>query len=90
MRLTHLNIDRVRVTDLPPLRGMPLQWLTRHGCPVGEPPVPTVMPLQELGADLDPVRDARLLRAFKQLKTINGQPAERFLGGAGAPGASRP
>jgi hypothetical protein len=67
-----------RVTDLTPLRGMPLQLFWSVGSAVSDLSPLKGMPLKEICCDFQRERDAEFLRSFTTLEKINGKPAAEF------------
>jgi hypothetical protein len=59
------------VTDLTPLKGMPLTVLNCRGTRVSDLSPLTGMPLKKLGCDFRPDRDLAILRSLKPLEQIN-------------------
>ena len=67
------------MSDLSPLKGMPLTLLTLKGTAVTDLAPLKDLPLKVLGCDYQAARDAKILRAIKTLETINGKPAAEVL-----------
>ena len=67
-----------RVTDLAPLRGMPLQRLWWFGSAVSDLSPLRGMPLQDIHCDFPRERDAEFLRSFTTLEIINSKAAAEF------------
>jgi hypothetical protein len=79
MALEELSVAHCgRVTDLAPLRGMPLQLLWWVGSGVTDPSPLKGMPLKEILCDFQRERDAEFLRSLTTLETINGKSAAEF------------
>jgi Leucine-rich repeat (LRR) protein len=78
MRLTRLVCCFTPVSDLSPLSGMPLSHLDCHHARVADLSPLKGMPLTEFACDLQPGRDAEVVRSLTGLKTINGKPAREF------------
>ncbi|MFO0958885.1 MAG: protein kinase [Isosphaeraceae bacterium] len=78
MRLVNLSIHDTGVSDLSPLEGMPLQELNCRGSKVTDLSPLKGMPLTWLFCDLQPARDAGIVRGLSTLKTINDRPAAEF------------
>jgi hypothetical protein len=79
MALESLNVSYChRVTDLSPLKGMPLQRLFWIGTAVSDLSPLQGMPLKHVLCDFQRERDAEFLRSFTTLETINGKPAAEF------------
>jgi serine/threonine-protein kinase len=77
MALTSLTIQQTQARDLSPLRGMPLRLFDYGLQPVNDLAPLKDSPLEEFRGDINPWRDAEVLRGIKTLKTINGQPADQ-------------
>jgi hypothetical protein len=75
MPLEELLAGGSTVNDLTPLKGMPLRLLYVDFTGVGELSALRGLPLKELNCNLNPERDAEVLRAIKTLEKINGLPA---------------
>ena len=75
--LEQLHLGSSRLLDLAPLEGLKLKLLECIS-PVASFAPLAKMPLEELSAQIDPVRDAATLKAIATLKTINQKPAEQF------------
>lgn len=73
-----LYISGTDVSDLSPLRGMPLTRLWCFYTKVTDLSPLKEMPLKELRCDFDPKRDTEILRSLKTLETINGLPVAEF------------
>jgi hypothetical protein len=76
--LTDLNCSRTSVHDLGPLAGMPLTRLICSQSGITDFSPLQGLPLTELDGDLDPARDAAILRSIPSLKKINGKSASNF------------
>ena len=66
------------MSDLSPLKGMPLTTLNCGGTRVSDLSPLKGMPLKALGCDFKPERDAEVLRSIKTLEKINDKPAAEF------------
>jgi Leucine-rich repeat (LRR) protein len=79
MPLTWLSVAYCRrVIDLSPLKGMPLQRLSWIGTAVSDTSPLQGMPLKDVHCEFQRERDAKFLRSFKTLETINLKPAAEF------------
>jgi hypothetical protein len=78
MRLQLLWIAKSKVSDLAPVKGMPLNSLTIEGTSATDLSPLQDLPLKNISCDFEAPRDAKILRAIKTLETINGVPAEKF------------
>ena len=85
MPLEVLHAEDTRVADLSPLRGMKIKELCLRRTQVADLSPLRGMPLEVLRADLDPKRDADILRSIKTLKEINNRPAAEFWTEVGRP-----
>ena len=66
------------LSDLAPLKDMPLNSLLIKGTSVTDLAPLKDLPLKEIWCDFQAPRDAKILRAIKTLETINGKPADQF------------
>jgi eukaryotic-like serine/threonine-protein kinase len=78
MRLETLALVNCKVSDLAPLRGMPLGDLELQGASVTDLSPLVGLPLKKLQGDFQMARDATILRSIQTLETINNVPASRF------------
>ena len=78
MRLKMLDVRHTKVSDLSPLKGVPLTELFVEGTAVADLAVLKGMPLKRISCDFRAERDAKTLRAITSLEEINGVPAEKF------------
>jgi hypothetical protein len=79
MALEELSVAHcARVTDLAPLRGMPLQVLLWVGTAVSDLSPLKGMPLKDIYCEFQRERDAEFLLSFKALDRINGKAADEF------------
>ena len=76
--LTVLNCVHTRVSDLAPLKGMKLNHFNGGDTKVTDFSVLKDMPLNEVRFDINPQRDAAILKSIKTLETINEKPAAEF------------
>jgi hypothetical protein len=76
--LKRLMIDNTHATDLRPLQGMRLDHFNCEGASVSDLSLLKGMPLKHLSGDFKLERDTELLRSFKDLETINRNPAAEF------------
>jgi hypothetical protein len=76
--LIGMDLRATLVTDLSPLKGMPLTGLLVCQAKVTDLSPLRGMPLKVLWCDFKPERDAAILRSIKTLETINGKPANVF------------
>jgi hypothetical protein len=67
------------VSDLAPVKGMPLNSLFIKGTSVTDLTPLKDLPLKDIWCDFQASRDAKILGAIKTLKTINDVPAKQFL-----------
>lgn len=79
LKLVQLEIQGTQVADLRPLQGMPLRSLRIDQSAVTNLAPLTYVPLNALWLDIQPGRDAMLLRTIKTLEQINGKPAADLL-----------
>lgn len=79
MPLTYLLCHHTSIADLSPLKGMPIAQLHIGATKVTDLSPLRGMPLKILVCDLDPKRDAEILRSIKTLETINGKPPTETL-----------
>ena len=76
---TYLHIDFTRVSDLTPLKGMPLTKLACGSTPVADLSPLAGMPLEVLTCSDDiAFKNSPVLKEMKTLKTINGQPVAAY------------
>ncbi len=78
MPLTCLYCNCTRVSDLAPVRGMRLELLYSGGARVTDLSPLEGMPLHTLTADINPWRDAPVLRTLPALQSLNLRPAATF------------
>jgi serine/threonine protein kinase/Leucine-rich repeat (LRR) protein len=78
MPLTTLVCPGTRVSDLSPLEDMKLTLLWCDGTQVSDLSPLKGMPLKDLWCNVQPKRDAEILRSIKTLEKINGKPAAQF------------
>jgi Leucine-rich repeat (LRR) protein len=78
MKLEYLDVAGTPVADLSPLKGAPLVVLDVSNTPVTDLAPLQDLPLRQLRGDVQPDRDADVLRPIKTLATINGKPAAEF------------
>jgi hypothetical protein len=78
MALEALSVAHSRVTDLSPLRGMPLQLLWWVGTAVSDLSPLKGMPLKDIHGDFQREQDVEFLRSFKTLERINSKSAAEF------------
>ncbi len=78
MLLQMLDVRHTKVSDLSPLKGMPLAELFFEGTAVTDLVVLKDFPLKRISCNLEAPRDVKILRAIKTLEEINGRPAEKF------------
>ncbi|MGH7222302.1 MAG: hypothetical protein ACRELF_03675, partial [Gemmataceae bacterium] len=78
MPLKLLQVFNTKVSDLSPLKRMPLEELECQGSGVTDLSPLKDLPLTRIQCDVQPERDAKILRAIKTLQKINGKPAEEF------------
>ena len=71
-------MHRTKVSDLSPLKGMPLEDLDCQGSQVTDLSPLKDLPLTKLQCNFRPERDAEILRSIKTLETINDKPAVEF------------
>ena len=76
--LQDLDIAGTQVSDLTPLKGLELTWLSCAKTEVTDLSPLHAMPLHTLNCDFVPERDAKILRSITTLETINGKPAAEF------------
>lgn len=78
--LTSLNICATSVTDLQPVKNLPLRELYAIGLKLRDVTLLRGMPLERIEFDFEPFRgDAAVLRGIPTLHTINGKNAKDFL-----------
>ena len=78
MPLESLSCEVTDAADLALLKGMALTKLLCSWSDIADLSPLKTMPLKELGCDFRAERDAGILRAIKNLETINGKPTEEF------------
>jgi hypothetical protein len=76
--LVSLHCSYTRVADLTPLKGTALRQLVCNNTKVTDLSPLKDMPLTEIWLDFKAERDAKVLRAIRSLKTINGKPVAQF------------
>jgi hypothetical protein len=76
--LTVLNCFHTGVSDLAPLQGMKLDHFNGGQTKITDFSPLKDMPLNEVQFDINPKRDAAILRSIKTLETINEKPAAEF------------
>ena len=75
--LKWLVLDRVPVTDLSPVRGLPLEQLSILGTRVTDLTPLKELPIYQLGLDYRP-SDETILRSLPRLNLVNGKPTAEF------------
>jgi hypothetical protein len=75
---TEVSVHHTKVSDLAPIKGMPIAELRWEDAAVTDLSVVKDLPLKNLSCDFQAARDAKILRVIKTLETINGMPAEQF------------
>ncbi len=78
MKLTTLWFNSTLVSDLSPLKGMPLTGLVFYDTNVSDLSPLKGVPLAGIECDFKPERDADILRSIPTLKSINRKPAADF------------
>jgi len=78
MKLTWLYCNFCGITDFSPLQGMPLTYLRFENTPVASYAPLKGMPLEEIWGNQHTGANIAVLRSFKELKKINGQPVAAF------------
>jgi Leucine-rich repeat (LRR) protein len=75
--LETLILDSMAITDLTPLSGLRLKWLSIQGTPIVDLSPIQDMPLQTLRLDYQ-AGHKEVLRSLTNLAVINGKPAVEF------------
>lgn len=78
LHIRKLHIGTTAIRDLSPLRGMPLVELVVNGTKVEDLSPIESKSLKMIRCDFVPERDTKILRAMKQLETINKLSAAQF------------
>jgi len=76
--LRWLNCAKTQVRDLRPLQGLVLEELFCDQTAITDFSPLRDLPLRTLRANIEPDRDASVLRSIRALQTINNQPADTF------------
>jgi Leucine-rich repeat (LRR) protein len=76
-RLHELRLEKMTITDLKPIRNVPLRKLSLKGSSVSDLSPLQSMPLKHL--EMDYLSDHKeLLRSLTELESINNQPVAEF------------
>ena len=73
-----LYCSSTKVSDLSPLKSIPLKYFYFENTSVSDLSPLKGMSLTSIRCDFNPERDAPILRSIKTLQEINGKPAEEF------------
>jgi len=79
MKFTRVDCHHTKVSDLAPLKGMPLVELSCQATKVTDLSPLKEVPINNLGCDFIAERDAKILGSIKTLELINGKPAKDVL-----------